>query len=231
MVEQLTAPPVVPGRWYPMTFEEFVEWAPNEGKAEWVDGWGMVYVGSTTRHGRMVQFASELIGGFVRLFDLGEVFSQQTIMRVRTRPSGRMPDIMVVLKEHRDRVERLWIEGPADFAMEFPSENDAHVDFVEKRAEFEAEGLPEYVMVDGRERRFGFTWLKLGEDRKYDEITPDDEGRYHSTVLPGFWLDPRWFYQDPLPDPDEILFEIAPEAYLARAEERRRRRASLGGEN
>jgi Uma2 family endonuclease len=213
MVEQLTAPPVIPGRWYPMTFEEFVDWAPDEGKAEWVDGWGMVYVGTTIRHGLMVQFASDLFSSYLRLFDLGVIFTQQTLMHLPTRPSGRMPDIMVVLKEHQNRLGKRWLEGPADFAAEFASETDPNVDFVEKRAEFEAAGLPEFLMVDAREERYRFTWLRLGDDRTYQEITPDEAGRYHSTVLSGLWLDPAWFEEQPHPDPNRCLLSIAPEAY------------------
>ena len=230
MVQQLIRPPVIPGRWYPMTFEEFLDWSPNEGRAEWVDGRGMVCVGATTRHGLMVQFGSDLFSGFVRLFDLGDVYTQQSLMYLPTRPSGRMPDIMIVLKEHRHRVRRQYLDGPADFAAEFVSESDPNVDLVEKRNEFEIAGLPEYLMVDTREGRPGFWWLRRGDNRLYTPITPDADGRYHSIVLPGFWLDPRWFAQDPLPDPDDILFEIAPEAYLARAEARRRQRDAARGQ-
>jgi Uma2 family endonuclease len=229
MVEQLTSPPVVPGRWYPMTFEEFLDWAPNEGRAEWVDGWGMVYVGTTIRHGLMVQFASDLFSGYLRLFDLGVMFTQQTLMHLPTRPSGRMPDIMIVLKEHQDRLGKRWLEGPADFAAEFVSERDPDVDLVEKRAEYEAAGLPEYLAVEAREGRRGIVWLRRGDDRTYVPIEPDAAGRYRSLVIPGFWLDPRWFEQDPLPNADDILFEIAPDAYLARAEARRRQRDAARG--
>jgi Uma2 family endonuclease len=213
MVQQLSSPPAIPGRRYPMTFEEFLDWAPNEGRAEWVDGWGMVYVGTTTRHGRRVEFLSYLLHGYLLLSDLGEMFTQQTIMRLPTRPSGRMPDIMVVLNEHRDRVERRWFEGPADFVAEFVSESEPDVDLVEKRAEYEVAGVREYLAVDAREERHGFWWLRLGPDRTYVPIAPDAAGRYHSTVLPGLWLDPHWFAQEPLPDPNRCLLMIAPEPY------------------
>ena len=49
----------------------------------------------------------------------------------------------------------------------------------------------------------------------YQAIEPDVQGRYHSAVLPGFWLDPDWFRQDPLPDAEDLLFEMAPDAYWA----------------
>jgi hypothetical protein len=31
--------------------------------------------------------------------------------------------------------------------------------------------------------------------------------------LPGFWLDPNWFWQDSLPDAEDAMFAIAGRAY------------------
>jgi Uma2 family endonuclease len=97
---------------------------------------------------------------------------------------------------------------------------------VYKRAEFERAGIPEYPIVDTRPGQYGFAYLRLDADGRYQSVEPDDEGRYHSAVLPGFWLDPRWFWQDPLPDPNRLMLQIAPDAYrrylawlLAEAEE------------
>jgi hypothetical protein len=44
-------------------------------------------------------------------------------------------------------------------------------------------------------------------------VGPDDQGHCHSTAFPGFWLDPDWFWQDPLPNVDRLMMRIAPEAY------------------
>jgi hypothetical protein len=47
-------------------------------------------------------------------------------------------------------------------------------------------------------------------------------------VLPGFWLKAEWFWQEPLPRPQDALMEIAPEAFLRdiqEAYERQRRTA------
>jgi hypothetical protein len=38
-------------------------------------------------------------------------------------------------------------------------------------------------------------------------------------VLPGFWFDPTWFWQDPLPNPLAILRRISPEAWCRLVEE------------
>jgi hypothetical protein len=46
-------------------------------------------------------------------------------------------------------------------------------------------------------------------------VEPDAAGRIHSTVLPGFWLDPAWLTQDPLPTQLAVIQQIAPEALRA----------------
>ncbi len=38
MVQSSTLPPLVRGKWYPMTYEEFLAWAPDGLRTEWTDG-------------------------------------------------------------------------------------------------------------------------------------------------------------------------------------------------
>jgi hypothetical protein len=45
------------------------------------------------------------------------------------------------------------------------------------------------------------------------------QGLRHSLVLPGFWLDPDGFWQDPLPNPLACLRRISPEAWTRLVEE------------
>ena len=53
----------------------------------------------------------------------------------------------------------------------------------------------------------------MGQIRQtYLRIEPGASGIIHSKVLPGFWLDPEWLVQDPLPIPLEILRLIAGDA-------------------
>jgi hypothetical protein len=59
-------------------------------------------------------------------------------------------------------------------------------------------------------------------------VLPDAGGRYHSAVLPGFWIDPTWLREDPLPPVEDVMMEIAPDVYLRRiqqAYDARRRRS------
>jgi Uma2 family endonuclease len=219
MLQARTLPPVVRGRWYPMTWEEFLIWAPNEGQAEWVDGEGIAYVSNSALHMRKLGFFAELLRVYVRIFDLGEVFFDQFLMRLPTRPSGRMPDIFVIGRDDAPRVHYQWFDGPALFVAEFVSDDSVERDLVDKRAEYERAGVPEYLAVEARLGRDGLTYLRRDAEGHYQTVTPDEHGRYHSEVLPGFWFDPSWFTEDPLPNPLVVLRRISPEAWRRLVEE------------
>jgi Uma2 family endonuclease len=212
MVQQATRPTIVRGQWYPLSWDEFLAWSP-EGKTEWVDGEGIAYVSTSARHAKMVLFWTKLLSNFVDVFNLGEVFIDEFLMRLPSRRSGREPDVLVVLTEHQDRVWERWLEGPADFVTEFLSEDDPDRDTVVKLREYECEGVPEYLWVDARSDHRDFRFHRRGDDGTYRLVAPDAEGRYHSEVLPGIWFDPAWFWHDPLPNVDRLMLQISPEAY------------------
>jgi Uma2 family endonuclease len=205
-----------------MTWEEFLAW-PIEGKTEWVDGRGIAYVSNSARHVQMVLFLSELIGRFLRVFDLGVVFADTMVLRLplaegqraSSRQPGRMPDLFVVGRDDLDRVQPQWVDGPALLAIELISEGSVDQDLIEKREEYERADIAEYVAIDARLDHEEFVYLRLGMDGHYQPVAPDAQGRYHSTALPGLWLDPAWFRQDPLPDAEDILLTMAPDAYWA----------------
>ena len=205
MVHPSTLPPLVRGEWIPMTWEEFLAWAPSEGQAEWVDGEGIAYVSNSMPHVRVVRFLGALLDLFVRVFALGEVFSENALLRLPSRPSGRMPDVFVVDRDALDRVRDQWFEGPALLAVEVISEESVERDLREKRDEYERAGIREYVILDARPGRQDFTYLRLDAEGRYQPVAPDEQGRFHSEVLPGVWLDPRWFRQEALPDAEDLV--------------------------
>ncbi len=124
-----------------------------------------------------------------------------------------MPDLFVVGRGDLDRVQHQWVEGPALLAIEVISEESVTRDTVEKRAEYEQAGVVEYLIVEARPERRGITYLRRDPEGRYQPVVPDADGRYHSAVLPGFWLDLAWFDQDPLPDVERLMLRIAPAAY------------------
>lgn len=210
---QQTLLPLVRGEWIPMTSEEFDAWVPEGLQAEWVDGKGIIFVSTSTFHALLLGFFVDLLRGYVRLFDLGEVFSAPVELRLPPHGERREPDVFVVLKPDLGRVRRLWVDGPAAFAAEFTSEHSVREDRVVKLRSYATAGIREYPIIETREGRVGFEFNRLNVAGDYEVVEPDTQGRYHSEVLPGFWIDPRWFRQDPLPRAEQILLEIAPEAY------------------
>jgi len=97
-----------------MSWEEFVAWS-IEGETEWVDGEGIAYVSNSIQHMKRALFFVELLSVYVRAFNLGEVFADRLLMRLPSRPSGRMPDIAFVRSKHLDRLTEKWLVRPADF--------------------------------------------------------------------------------------------------------------------
>jgi Uma2 family endonuclease len=214
MVQQ-TLLPLIRGEWIPMTSEEFDTWVPDGMQAEWVDGKGIIFVSTSTLHARLLGFFTDLLRRFVLLFDLGEVFSAPVELRLPPHGERREPDVFVVLKSDLGRVHRLWVDGPAAFAAEFTSEHSVREDRNVKLRSYATAGIREYPIIDAREGKDGFAFNRLTAAGNYEPVEPDAQGRCHSEVLPGFWIDPRWFRQDPLPRVESLLREIAPEAYEA----------------
>jgi Uma2 family endonuclease len=135
------------------------------------------------------------------------------LMRLEQRPSGRMPDVVVVDHARAAHLQERWLEGPALLVVEVISEDSVARDTVEKRAEDERAGVTEYMIIEARDNRQGFTYLRLDNDGRYRPVEPDADGRYHSVALPGFWLEPTWLARDPLPEAEPLMLQIAPAAY------------------
>jgi Uma2 family endonuclease len=230
MVQTAALPPLVRGKWYAMSWEEFLVWAPDEGQAEWVDGEGIAYVSTSTRHGDLLEFFASLLGLYLRVFGLGRLYNSQILLRLPARPSGRMPDILVVPQDRLDQIRHQWVENAALFVAEFISEDSVERDLIEKRFEFQQAGFPEYLAVDARLDHDDVIFLRLDDRGEYQPVEPDEEGRYHSRALPGFWFHPSWFSQVPRPDVEDLMLEIAPDAYeawiTAKLQAKRRRRGT-----
>ena len=128
---------------------------------------------------------------------------------MRLAHAARLPDLLFVAREHLDRLERTRLAGPADLVVEVISDDSVARDQVEKFAQYAAAGVPEYWLVDPRP---GQEWAKLyalTAAGRYDEVSSDEQGRLHSRVVPGFWLDPAWLWQDPPPSLQSLQERIA----------------------
>jgi Uma2 family endonuclease len=162
----------------------------------------------------VIVFLGTVIGRFAQMFELGRVFANVFEMRLRAGGAYREPDVMVVRREHLDRLTEDRLAGPTDLVIEVISDDSVTRDREEKLHEYQEAGIPEYLIVDPREGQHRLEFFHLNASGVYEAVAADADGRYHSTVLPGFWIDPGWLWQESLPDVDTLLFEIAGDAYV-----------------
>ena len=203
MARQLTDAPAAKERRLVMTYDEFLA-LPDHAHAEWVRGEVTIFVPPTIRHQRIAFFLATLLAWYARRFKLGEVLMAPVEMRLAARGSSRDPDILFVATTHLDRFSAARLDGPADLVVELLSDDSVARDRREKLAEYEAAGVAEYLIVDPRPGREGVDLHRLTGAGVYQRVPPDATGRVHLATLPGFWLDPAWLRQDPLPDPEAI---------------------------
>ena len=186
----------------PVTFEEFLAWADEDSRAEWVDGEIIVMSPASLDHQDLLFFLGRVIAAYVEAHRRGRVFLAPILMRLPTRPSGREPDLLFVSNEHADRLHPTYVDGPADLVVEIVSPDSVERDRRDKYLEYEAAGVPEYWLLDPDQRRADF--FCLGPEGRYHAAPVDETGVFRSRVVPGFWLRVAWLWQEPLPELEAV---------------------------
>ena len=74
-----------------------------------------------------------------------------------------------------------------------------------KYAEYEAGGVREYWIIGADVQRADF--FVLDSEGRYQRASPNENGKYQSAVLPGFWVNVNWLWQTPLPSVRSVLRE------------------------
>ncbi len=131
-----------------MTFEEFLEWGDGV-HAEWVDGKVIFSLPVSNRHQFILGFLIHLLREWTETTDdKGAVLFAPSLMRCRVGGAGREPDLMYLREENRGRILKNHVEGAADIAVEIVSTESVLRDFMDKFAEYEADGVGEYWIID-----------------------------------------------------------------------------------
>lgn len=197
-----------PQQTIPMSYEEWLEWPGSQRHSEWAYGEAIVLMPGTFLHAKLTTFLATLLRIFARRLDLGEVLAAPMQMRLADPDVAREPDVVFIAKERLDLFERTRLNGPADLAIEIVSDDSVGRDRGLKFDEYQRAGVREYWVADPRPEHQRFDAWLLGADGKYLSALPAADGRYYSTVLPGFWLKPEWLWEDPLPIETDLLEEI-----------------------
>jgi Uma2 family endonuclease len=195
-----------------MSYDEYLAWEDEGAHGEWVNGEVIVFMPPTLLHQRLSGLLGTLLSTYARHLNLGLVLAAPVEMQLFPGRSSREPDLLFVAREHLDRLTPERLVGPADLVVEIVSDSSVGRDRGDKFYEYQEAGVPEYLIIDPRPGKQRVDFFRLTAEGTYLAILPDAAGRYHSLVLPGFWFDPEWLWQDPLPNALTVLGMIAPEA-------------------
>jgi len=202
---QTPTPPVTPMPPARMTFEEFLEWTDEDTFAEWVDGEVIVMSPVSFVHQNLADFLAALLRLFTEANELGLILTAPFLMKLDVRPSGREPDIIFIAREHSTRLKNVFLDGPADLAVEVISPDSQTRDRRDKFYEYQMAGVREYWLIDPSRKEAEF--YLLGPDGIYTSMRVGEDGIFRSHVLDGFWLKVDWLWQDPLPTLMSVLKE------------------------
>jgi Uma2 family endonuclease len=187
-----------------VTFEDFCFLVKDGQKADLING--VIYMASPDNldANRLSKWLIGLWDDYVTEKDVGEIFILRVAFRL-DKKNGPEPDIGFVLKSRLHLAKRGYFDGPPDAALEIVSPESIERDYEKKKNQYEAHGVREYWIVDEMEEKV--TLYRLNKKGTYQEIHPKD-GVFHSDVIEGFWLDPKWLWQSPRPRKSHILAEL-----------------------
>jgi Uma2 family endonuclease len=180
----------------PMTYQEFLNWEPEGGLTEWIDGEGVQYMAASEIHQNLIGFLLALLRFFVDANKLGKVYTGPYTMRAKPDGNAREPDIFVVLRDNPGRLAEKALEGAADIVIEVVSDDSVYRDRVEKFDEYEAAGVREYWLIDPRPNRKRADFFLLDATGRYQSVPVGAENIFRSSVLPGFWLKVDWLWTE-----------------------------------
>jgi Uma2 family endonuclease len=192
-----------------MTAAEFWDLAPDDRKAELINGVMVMAPAPLDIHEKLQLFLLTLIRTYVEERDLGEVRGSRTGVELAT-DEVYQPDVLFVARDRLDIIERKGLIGAPDFVIEILSASTAAYDRGDKLRTYERAGVRELWLIDPY-GPVGTEFYHLVEQR-YTPVLPGAENILRSAALPGFWIDVAWLW------PAERFITVR--QALARIEER-----------
>lgn len=114
------------------------------------------------------------------------------------------PDILFVKKERLELLKNKELEGAPDMVVEIISPWTRDYDLREKRQVYHEAEIDEMWFIADEEREIA---VDRREGKKYNTKTITS-GKVGSEVVPGFFVQAEWFWEEILPDPFLCLQEI-----------------------
>jgi Uma2 family endonuclease len=186
-----------------VTEEEFYRDATEDTDWEYLDGRLIMHSPASRWHEDCLGFLLFLLRGHFDQRGGGIVLGSRYPMRLDERWSPE-PDLLVVTDERKHLLGKSRLNGPADFVIEIASDSDPGLDAREKLPRYREAGIDEIWLVNP------FDQTVLAEVREPGGYTSQRlaTGLLTSRVVPGFWIEVGWLWQEPLPSTLACLREI-----------------------
>jgi Uma2 family endonuclease len=191
-------------RW---THEEFMRLAPDDKKAELIDGEIIIMSPAFDEHERLQGFLFTILTLFVSQFDLGHIRGSRTAVYISDDQTYE-PDILFVSKARSQIITKRKLTEAPDLVIEIISANTATHDRGTKRENYSKAGIHELWLIDP----YGPAGTQFYQ-RQADtlvEVAPVD-GIIHSLALPNFKLRTAWLWpseKNELANPLQVLKEL-----------------------
>jgi Uma2 family endonuclease len=170
---------------------------------EWVRGAVIKMTPVSLQHVRLTQYLLHLLNAYFALNPIGTVLDAPFVMRLEAAGSYREPDLQVVLNTNPGQLTDTEMVGPADICIEVVSRESVTRDYGDKFAEYEQAGVQEYWIIDPVRQTCHFYRLQPG--KHYAPVPPDEQGNYHTPLLPRLALHVPTLWQEPLPNAVAIV--------------------------
>lgn len=134
-----------------LTFEQFLEQYPEDGRYELVDG-EIVRILATRQHEDVADFIADALKAEVNRLNLNYKVSDRIVLATFTKDGteqGRHPDVSVVNRDvwRSNRSAYSALREPIQLAVEVISTNWED-DYIDKLDEYQRLGIPEYWIMD-----------------------------------------------------------------------------------
>jgi Uma2 family endonuclease len=174
-----------------MTAEEFFQYAPDNQKAELIDGVLHMSPPPLDGHEREQGFLFTLIRLYVELFELGEVRGSRTAVRL-SDDNVFEPDILFVAAARAQIIQERGVMGAPDLVVEILSASTAVYDRGVKFHAYDAAGVRELWLIDP----YGPAGTEFFQrrDGRLRPVMPAADGWLASPALPGFRLQTAWLW-------------------------------------
>jgi Uma2 family endonuclease len=183
--------------------DDFYRLADEDSDWEYLDGRIVMHSPASYRHENMFSFLLTLFRGYLDERGGAVVCGSRFPMRLDADWSPE-PNLLIVRAGRRHLITPQRLEGPADLVVEIVSESDPRLEYREKLPRYREAGIDEIWIINP------FTNELRVETKQADTYAArvPTAGRLDSIVVPGFWIDVAWLWQEQLPSTMQCLRAI-----------------------